>query len=126
MKAGAGGLIFLLAAGVVLCAALAGGQLWAMTGSVDAGLFAGAGIGAVLSVGARLLYTQIDRAGRQQMFASTEDLQDGEFVEIRDPLADSARTVVQTKTQERPDRVAGSVRSMMSAKSPKNQPNRKR
>ena len=76
MKTGAGGLEFLLAAGVVLCAALAGGQLWAMTGSVDAGLLAGIAIGAVLSVGARFLYTQISRAGRQQMFAATEDLLD--------------------------------------------------
>ncbi len=57
------------------------------------------------------------------MFASVEELQDGEFVEIRDPMEDSARTVVTTKAQERPDRVAESLRSIMSTK---NKPTRKR
>ena len=126
MKTDGGGLIFLLAAGVVLCAALGGGQLWVMTGSVDTGIFTGVAFGAVLTVGARLLYPRIMRAGRRQMFAATEELQDGEFVEIRDPLADSARTVVQTKAQERPEAVAGSIRSMLSSKSTKNKITRKR
>ncbi len=116
MKTGSGSLVFLLVAGVALTAALAGGQIWAMTGSVDAGLLSGCAAAGVLAAGARVLYSQISRAGRKQMFAATEQLQDSEFVEIRDPLEDSARSVVTSKAADRPDRVAGSVRAMMSSK----------
>ncbi|MBT4101579.1 MAG: hypothetical protein HOM68_12865 [Gemmatimonadetes bacterium] len=116
MKTGGASLVFLLAAGVTLTSALAGGQVWAMTGSVDAGILSGCAVAAVLAVAARALYGQISRAGRKQMFATTEELQEGEFVEIRDPLQDSAQAVVAAKAQDRPDRVAGSVRAMMSTK----------
>ena len=123
LKTGGGSLVFLLAAGVLLTSALAGGQIWAITGSVDAGVLSGVSVAAVMAVAARALYGQISRAGRKKMFASVEELQDGEFVEIRDPMEDSARTVVTTKAQERPDRVAESLRSIMSTK---NKPTRKR
>ena len=110
MKTGGASLVFLLAASVILASALAGGQIWAMIGSVDGGIWSGC------AVAARALYGQISRVGRKQMFATTEELQEGEFVEIRDPLQASAQAVVAAKAQDRPDRVAGSIRAMMSTK----------
>ena len=107
------GLLFLIAVGVLLAAALGGGQVWAVTGSVPLGVTAAIVITTLLSLGVRPLLRRL--AVGRQVFGEQRGLVDeDEFVDVVDIVADpTPRGRIARGVEARPDRVAGSVRSLL-------------
>lgn len=108
------GLSFTLGALVLLCAGLAGGQVWALTGSTALGIAAGVGVGAGLGAAVRPLLRRVD-LGRRVLGEHRGTLDESQFVDVVGTLgADSSpRGAIARGVAERPDRVAGSIRSLL-------------
>lgn len=109
------GLLFLVALLVLLAAALVGGQVWAITGSTPLGAAAGLAVGAVLGVLARPVLRRLTPGRRQFLGEYRGTVDDGEFAAVADVLVDgTTRGKIKHGVDERPERVAESVRSLLS------------
>jgi|TARA_B100001964_G_scaffold218291_1_gene259159 hypothetical protein len=111
------GLLFLGALLVLLTAALAGGQVWALTGSTPLGITVTVCTGALLGLGSRPLVRRLT-PGRRQFFGEYHGaLEEGDFVDVAEVVSDTgSRGKVRHGAEHRPDRVAGSVRSLLDDK----------
>lgn len=108
------GLLFSIFLLVFMAAALLGGQLWAMTGSVPLGVAAGLAVGALLSVGARALVRRL-APGRRQFFGEYRGpLEAGDYADAGQVVSEGgSKGKIRMGVQDRPDRVASSVRSLL-------------
>ena len=95
------GLLFSILLLVLLTAILVGGQVWALTGSTTLGIAAGVATGGLLGMGVRPL-------------ARRGTLEEGDFVDVAQVVSDAgSRGKIGHDVQQRPERVAGSVRAIL-------------
>ena len=107
------GVVFMLGALILGLAALAGGQAWVLSGSLAAA--AAVGAGAVLALaGVLRWFLRRARANIQVRFLGERmsGVNEGEFHEVDDSGAE-VRAALARDVRRRPERVAGSVRSML-------------
>lgn len=108
------GLLFSVVLLVLMAAALLGGQLWALTGSVPVGLAAAAAAAALLGAGARTLLRRFAPGGRQFFGEYRGSLEAEDFAEVGQIVSEAGpKGKIRLGVQERPDRVASSVRSIL-------------
>ncbi len=108
------GLLFLATLLVVFAAVLAGGQVWALTGMVPLGIATGLVSGGLLGVGARTLLKHMAPGRRQFLGEFQGDLKESDFGDVAQVVSDAGpRGKIRHGVQERADRVAGSVRSLL-------------
>ncbi|MFH1568037.1 MAG: hypothetical protein ABIL09_08570 [Gemmatimonadota bacterium] len=107
------GVVFMLGAFVLGLAALAGGQAWVLSGSLAAAAAVGAVAGLALA-GALRWFLRRARASVQVRFLGerTSAVNEGEFHEV-DDSGPEVRAALARDVRQRPERVAGSVRSML-------------
>ncbi|MDA0335787.1 MAG: hypothetical protein O2782_11520 [bacterium] len=108
------GLLFLTTLLVMFAAVLVGGQVWAFTGIVPLGIGMGLGSGGLLGVGARSLLKHLAPGRRQFLGEYQGDLTESDFGDVAQVVAETGpRGKIRHNVQERADRVAGSVRSLL-------------
>jgi hypothetical protein len=113
MKAGAG-LLFLVGTLVILAGALAGGQVWAMSGSTVLGGGAGAATAVLLGLASRPLLRRLTGVGGRVLGEYRGVVDEDDFVETVEVVSDnSPRGVIERGVNQSPDRVAGSIRSLL-------------
>jgi len=107
------GLIFMLGILAFGLSVLAGGQLWAVSGSLALGGVGGAGVLLVLILGMRW-FVRRARADLRIRFLGEprEDPDMGDFIEVA--TDDARRETISRNVDNRPDRAAASVRSLLS------------
>lgn len=108
------GLLFSVILLVVLAAALAGGQVWVITGSTPLGVICAIGTGAGLGLAARPVLRRYSPT-RSQFFGEVRGtLEDGEYDDIGNVLTEAGpRGKVRHGANERPERVAESIRTLL-------------
>jgi membrane protein implicated in regulation of membrane protease activity len=108
------GLLFLIVLFVLLAAALVGGQIWAMTGSIAWSCVAAVVSAGLLGLCVRFLIHRLATGGRRFFGEYQGPIEEGEFTDVAQVVSDSrARGKVRHGAQHRPERVAGSVRSLL-------------
>lgn len=109
------GLIFMIALLLLGAAALVGGQLWALTGSAPLGWGAGAVALAGLGIATRAFLRMVAARRSVRFLGETKAFDRSDFVEVvRLDGEDTTRSRIEEKMQEGPERVAGSIRSLLS------------
>ena len=108
------GLLFPILLLVLLAAILAGGQVWALSGSTPLGIAAAVATCGLLGVGVRPLVRRLTPGGRRFFGEYRGSLEEGDFVDVAQVVSDGGpRGKIRQGVQHRPDRVAGSVRSIL-------------
>ena len=108
------GLLFSILLLVLLTAILVGGQVWALTGSTTLGIAAGVATGGLLGMGARPLARRLAPGGRRFCGEHRGTLEEGDFVDVAQVVSDAgSRGKIGHGLQQRPERVAGSVRAIL-------------
>jgi hypothetical protein len=108
------GLLFLSSLLVLMVATLVGGQVWALTGLVPLGLGTGLIAAGLLGAGVRLLLRRLT-PGRRRFFGEYQGaVEEGDFSDVAQVVSEAGpRGKIRHGVEERPDRVAGSVRSLL-------------
>lgn len=118
------GLLALSSLFVLSAATLVGGQVWALTGLVPAGIATAVVTGGLLGAGVRPLLKRL-APGRQFFGEYQGELKEGDFGDVVQVVSEAGpRGKIRYGAQERPDRVAGSVRSLLSDGSGRKRKNR--
>ena len=108
------GLLFSILLLVLLTAILVGGQAWALTGSTTLGIAAGVATGGLLGMGVRPLARRLTPGGRRFFGEYRGTLEEGDFVDVAQVVSDAgSRGKIGHGVQQRPERVAGSVRAIL-------------
>lgn len=109
------GLLFPILLLVLLVALLVGGQVWALTGSTPLGMAAFVAAGGLLGAGVRPLVRRLRPVGRRFFGEYRGPLEEGDFVDVAQVVSDAgSRGKIRHGVQQRPERVAGSIRAIMS------------
>lgn len=113
MKAGLG-FLFLLASLVLLAAALAGGQVWVYAQSPGLGVATALVTAALLGAASRPLLRRMSSGAGRVLGEYHGAVNESDFVDAVDVVSDtSPRGKILHRVDERPERVAGSIRSML-------------
>ena len=108
------GLLFSILLLVLLTAILVGGQVWALTGSTTLGIAGGVATGGLLGMGVRPLARRLTPGGRRFFGEYRGTLEEGDFVDVAQVVSDAgSRGKIGHDVQQRPERVAGSVRAIL-------------
>ena len=108
------GLLFSILLLVLLTAILVGGQVWALTGSTTLGIAGGVATGGLLGMGVRPLARRLTPGGRRFFGEYRGTLEEGDFVDVAQVVSDAgSRGKIGHGVQQRPERVAGSVRAIL-------------
>jgi hypothetical protein len=100
---------------VLLVALLVGSQVWALTGSTPLGIAAFVATGGLLGVGVRPLVRRLAPVGRRFFGEYRGPLEEADFIDVVQVVSDAgSRGKIRHGVQQRPERVAGSVRAMLS------------
>ena len=109
------GLVFMVSALLLGVAALVGGQLWALTGSTPLAWCAGAVSLALLTIAAEALRRTCATRRSVRFLGELKAFDRDDFVDaVRLDADDGPRSRIEDKVQEKPERVAGSIRSLLS------------
>ena len=107
------GLIFMLSILAIGLSILAGGQLWAISGSLVLGGVGSAGALLLLILGMRWFLRRARSDLRIRLLGEPRENPDmGDFIEVA--ADDTLRETIARDVDNRPDRVAASVRSLLS------------
>lgn len=103
----------MVAAFLIGVAALAGGQVWVLSGSLALAGLAGVAVLAGLTVAFRLFLRRAGaNLGVRFLGEAAGGLDEGDFVEVAD-AAEAAKLEIERGVRHRPERVAGSVRTLL-------------
>jgi len=113
------GVLFMVAVLLGGAASLAGGQVWVLTGS----LAVAGGAGVLALVGLALAFRLFLRRARAQLRVrflgeAAEGPNEAEFVEVSEAAA-AARGEIERGVRHRPERVAGSIRTLLGKGAPR-------
>ena len=109
------GLLFPILLLVLLVALLVGGQVWALPGSTPLGIAAFVATGGLLGAGVRPLVRRLGPVGRRFFGEYRGPLEETDFIDVVQVVSDAgSRGKIRHGVQQRPERVAESVRAMLS------------
>jgi hypothetical protein len=111
------GLLLAIALLVLLAAILVGGQVWVLTGSTPLGIGAIVFVGGFLAIGALPLARRLTPTGNQFLGEYHGPLKEGDFADVAQVVSEAgAKGKIRQGVDERPERVAESVRSLLAGR----------
>jgi len=107
------GVLFMLVALLIGVAALAGGEVWVLSGSVALAWIVGACVLAVLATGFRLFLRRANaNLSVRFLGEASAGVDEADFTAVSEAAAE-ARHEIERGVRRRPDKVAGSIRTML-------------